>query len=417
MRHSFLRSARLALFCAVPACAASGTDDRAHGPAFDLDAGDARATLDGAPDGAPAGDADATDGASPFVDGGGDAPADAPPDTTTPDAGNCSAKTAVVGAGAASFYQALAVGRGAFTVGIVGVSTGSPGALTAVSGGFLAATRSTNDLLVWTAAPAASWSALAQSGAATTTAAPAVAAVGADVHVVYLGSNGKYYHGTYSGGAWDAASDPVGGAGAAQSFGPSAVGMAAVGGALLLAHRGGTSAQLYAEGWSAGTWSAAPVATAQVAAIPPAVVPMSGASDAMIAYVHDADFKVSWATRAGGAWTDHGGIDATFFTNARPALAPLAGGKAVLAFVGTDGKGYATTFDGAAWSKPPTPLGTATLGGPPALAPGVCGDDAIAALPAAGDAQVLRSSGGAWSAPDAIVGMQGATSISVATSP
>jgi hypothetical protein len=121
-------------------------------------------------------------------------------------------------------------------------------------------------------------------------------------------------------------------------------------------------------------------------------------------------------TVAGATWTDHGAIDTTLFTNDPVAAAPIAGGKAVLVFRGSDGKSYGSIFNGTTWSLPAAPLAAGTLGGPPSIAAGACGDDAVAALPmTTGEVQIVRLVGGAWAAATSVTGTGPATRAAIAT--
>jgi hypothetical protein len=344
---------------------------------------------------------------------------DAPADVLVPDSGNCTDHTAVVLGNGSSTHEALATGRGAFVMASVGSALiGSP-ALVPTGAGFHAALRSTNDALSSTASSGTTWSALTQIGAATTSGPPALSTIGPDLHLVYLGSNGKYYHGTFSNGFWDAAGDPVGGVGASQSFGPTAVGMTTVGGVLLFAHRGGSGPQLYAEEWSSGTWTSGPVSTAQSDVVPPAVIALNGgAADAMVAFLRVTDFKVSFATRTSGTWSTPAILDTTIYSSDPVALAPMSGGRALLVFRGSDNVAYFSTYSGSAWSLPAQPVLSSkpALSGPPAAAAGACGDDAVVVLPVSGsDALVVSYTGGAWSAPSALTGATSATGAAIAT--
>ncbi len=419
------------MFFAVAACTASGSDDQAHGPVFGANeggAGDGGGRLDG---GLTQGDGAARgDGAlpppppppPPPSDGGQDSGGqdsgaqDAGQDSGGQDSGGgCTDTTAVLSASATSLYESAATGTGGFTTTTVSGTYRGGAQLVAFGGGFVGTIVGASDAIQFTKWTGGTWSGLAPIGAAT--GAPALATVSAtEVDLVYRGLDGKYYFGKYISNAWDAANGAVGGS-AAQSFGPTAVGLAGVGGAALMAHAGGNNTNLYAEGLAAG--SAAQIGAAQTQTLVPAVIATSGANDAMVVYVHSGDFKVSWATRASGVWTDRGAIDATLFTGTGVpvAAAPLGGGKAVIVFQGSDGKGYAVTFDGTNWVLPAVNLGGGVaLSGLPVVAPGACGDDAIAALPASGSGvKVVRLSGGAWSAAEDVASTTGATVAAIAT--
>jgi hypothetical protein len=416
MRNSVLRSVSIALFFSVAACTAAGSDDQSHGPVF----GPNDAGVDGAK--GEVGGIPPEDGASPPPDGAAlDTNPPPPPNDSGADAGSdaggCTDKTAVLAASATTLYTSVAVGAGAWTTtNVTGTFHGGT-TLVPFGTGFHGVVVGAGNAIQWLAWTGASWTAPLPIGGAATTFAPALTTLnGTEVHLVYADAGKKYFHGTFKAGAWDAATDPVGGA-AAQSFGPTGVGLAAIGGALLMAHAGGNNTNLFAEGLAAG--SGVPVATAQTEALMPALIasPVTG-SDAMIVYVHLVDFKISWATRAGATWTDHGKMDDTLFTGAGiwVAAATLAGGKAVIVFQGSNGKAYATTFDGAKWVVPATNLDPGTLGGLPAVAPGACGDDAVVALPMTGGAvKTARLTGGTWSPAVDVTGTAASNVVAIAT--
>ncbi len=420
MRNSSLRFVLIALFFPVAACTASGSTDQAHGPTFGPnDGGRDGNTATGGDGGSPQ-----DDGASPPPDAAGadasppppnDSGTDAASDADT-DAGGCADKTAVLSASTTTLYQAVRTGAGAWaTASVAGAYNGGT-TLVPFGGGFHGVVIGASNAIQWTAWSGASWSAPTSIGGAITTAQPALTTLaGTEVHLVYRDGADKYFHGTYKAGAWDAATDPVGGS-SAQSFGPTGVGMAAVGGALLFAHRGGNNTNLYAEGLAAGT--GLQIGTAQTESLVPALVATSGASDAMVVYIHLNDFKVSWATRTGTVWTDHAKIDDTLFTGTGipVAAAALPGGKAVIVFQGSNGKAYAVRFDGTNWVLPATNLDPGILAGLPAVAPGACGDDAIVALPMAGGAvKTARLTGGTWSAAVDVTGTAASSVVAIAT--
>jgi len=95
-------------------------------------------------------------------------------------------------------------------------------------------------------------------------------------HVVYWGSDSKFYHGTYSGSAWDAASDPVEASGGAQSFGPSAPAATATGTTLLAAQSVRTAWSID-QAWT-GSWQAANAlaGSSVVSSLSPAITAMNG---------------------------------------------------------------------------------------------------------------------------------------------
>ena len=89
-------------------------------------------------------------------------------------------------------------------------------------------------------------------------------------------------------------------------------------------------------------------------------------------------------------------------TSAPPALAPLTGGDAALAFRGLDGRLYVARFVGGAWQPAAQVLpDDATIHGPPALAPGLGAAELelVYLDGATHQPRHTRRLGNAWSAP------------------
>jgi hypothetical protein len=434
--------------CAVcAACAASGADNL-HGPAFGGDGDDAR----GGPDASTGADAtaDAPREAGPAdaptadasIEAGDDAAADAPEERPT-DAGGgdagptdggatCSSTMAVLAAGPSAIAQAV-YGHGQWSsASQVGGGASAAPSLVPLGAGFLGAFvgpgTAGNLKLEWTAYTS-SWSQPAHVGAALAQGTPALGITGTIAHVVYWGSDSKFYHGTYS-GSWDAASDPVQPAGGTQSFGPSAPVVAALG-STLVAAQSGQDGVVYDQGWdgSGGSWQAAAslAGSSVVTSLSPAIVAMNGGgADLMIVLVHAGDagsYYLQYATRAGGAWSApadvHDTTGSVAYASTTPALAALPGGKAVLAWQGSSPSyAYVSTYDPAAGWSAPVAASSDTLLSPPSVAPGVCGADAVMASVAAGGAvQVTTLSGGSWGAPVPIAGATGMQWAAIAALP
>src|SRR5690606_23852791 len=95
-------------------------------------------------------------------------------------------------------------------------------------------------------------------------------------------------------------------------------------------------------------------------------------------------------------------IDEDVFTPEAPNLAALAGGDALLAFRGSDGKGYTLRWTGSWSSVLPLQADVLTT---PAVCAGAPGADAELALVAPGGAvEHLRLTGTSWSAPTPVGG-------------
>jgi len=391
-------------------CSCGSSGGATHGPSYGPDAGgtDALAVADATND--VAGDVASL--------------ADAPADTTEAGDDACTGAVAVVGgtvAGASTIaFGATLLQGGSWAVSSLATNVGSPPALAAVPGGFVAVFVDATGHLDY-ATSSWSWSSPAAVAGVSAKGSPSLAGVGTTLHLVYQGTDGKYEHGTYTAGTgWDMANDPIGGA-TKQGFGPSAPVAASVAGDLLIAY-GGQNGFVYDETWSAGAWAPDDEhASATVELLSPALVALQGGtSDALIVYVAP-DTTIHWTSRSAGAWSAPALVSATAFTDASPSLAPLSGGRAVMAFLGTNGLPYFSVYQPAStppWSTPAAiAASTTALVSPPSVAPGVCGDDAVAALPEAAGVAVVRYAGGAWLSPTVLPGTAGMTYAAVATQP
>jgi len=441
---------------ATGACANSGPDNL-HGPTYG-DGGtegggagegghEAGGGLEGGPGGHDAGDGSAasadgagtvdgqtgsTDGATdgPGTEAGNDAALGDASDAGPTDGGaTCPSTMALLATGASSIAQAV-YGHGQWSTAVIVAGGGSAApSLVPLGGGYLGVfvgTGSAGNLpLQWTAYTG-SWSPPAHVAAALAQGVPALAVTGSTAHVVYWGSDDKFYHGTY-GASWDAASDPLKPSGGAQSFGPSAPAAAAVGSALLAA-QSGQDGVVYAQGWS-GSWAAAAAVAGSsvVTSLSPAVVALGGgAADAMLVFVHAGDagsYYLEYATRAAGAWSAPANVYAqggtVAYAGSTPALVALPGGKAVLAWQGgSPAYAYVSSYDPARGWSAPIAVSSDVLASPPSVAPGVCGADAVMAyVKTGGGVSVVTLSGGSWGTPVPVTGATGMQGVAIATSP
>jgi hypothetical protein len=435
LRHS---TVSFAVAGALAACAASGIDNL-HGPAFESEAG---STQEGGPDAAPE--------AAPATDAGGEAATvDAPGESAGADIGSpedaaseangdtgaaetggtCTSSMALLAASGASLAEAVyANGQWAVATTVSGGAAAAP-ALIPFGTGYLASfvgTGAVNDMPLKWAAYTSSWTAPATIGAALGQGTPALAATGTTAHVVYWGSDGNFYHGTYAGSAWDAASDPVGGSGASQSFGPSAPAAAATG-TTLLAAQSGSNGVVYDQAWM-GSWQAASAlaGSSVVSSLSPAVAALNGGTaELMQVFVHAGDagsYYLQYSTRTAGTWSTPANVYAQGTTIAyagtTPALAALPNGGAILAWQGSSpAYPYVSMYTAGEWTAP-VAASAGTLLSPPSVAPGVCGADAtLAYVKTGGDVEVVTTSGGAWAAPQAIAGATGMEWVAVAAVP
>jgi hypothetical protein len=444
LRHSPLSFAALVL--AAAGCAASAADNE-HGPAYgDGGKGDATAEA-GAPDGggspadgaaretsitdAPADSLQEASSPEASVDTGTDAPAEAanPEDAGASEGGTCSSSLAIVAGGSNSVTQS-AYAHGVWST--ASVASGGVAAAPVVvpfGTGYLGAVvgaGAAGDMPLESTSFTGSWIPPAAIGAALAQGVPALVVVGSTAHVVYWGSNGKFYHGTYS-GSWDAASDPVQASGGPQSFGSSAPAAAAVGTTLVVL-QAGQDGVLYDQTWT-GSWQAATAhaGTSLVGTLSPAVVALEGGSaDLLVVFVHAGDaggYFLQYTVRTAGVWSapsfvyDQGGNVA--FAGTTPSLAALPGGKAVLAWMGSSpAYPYVSTYDPASGWTAPIAASNDTLASPPSVAPGVCGASAVLAYAKTdGTVAVTSTSGGPWTTSQLVPGTNGMAWAAVASNP
>jgi hypothetical protein len=238
----------------------------------------------------------------------------------------------------------------------------------------------------------------------------------------------KFFHGQFSNSAWDMASDPVGGSGPSQSYGPRAPSAAGVMNALVVV-QGGDNSILYDQTWN-GSWQmASPHPSAAVQkTITPAVVALTGGNeDLLVVYARDVDYKLMSTSRSGGNWSTPTLVDANAFlsgsTNEPVALAPMASGRAVMVYRGADSKPYFSIYDPSktpAWTAPAALVSGAnpSVDSLPSVAAGVCGADAVAAYVESGvGVKVTQLSSGMWSSPESVPMSSSAKYVAVATRP
>ncbi len=362
---------------------------------------------------------------------------DARPETSS-DAGACpsgSGTIAIVGGTLTAAFGWIS------TNGVVSLPTTFPTpsiaaapAVVPFAGGFLGAFASSNNDVIESVLYSSGWAtpvavpALAgKDASATELGAPALAVLGQNAEIVYAGTNTYFYHGVYSGGAWSPASDPVGGAGSAQDFGASAPTAAVSSGVLFVAYDGKNNG-LYIDYWQSGAWAGpGGVQGAGVGTVAPTMIPITSESADLLLVYEDQSSAIHSVVHPAAAaypaanWSTPVAVSGASTLNA-VSLAPLAGGGAVMAFLGEDQHPYASVFTPGttpAWSAPVETYANAhTLEGPPTVATGVCGFDAVMAIvEETVGVELLTLKGTTWSTPVLVSGTSAATCATVATSP
>ncbi len=357
------------------------------------------------------------------------APDTSVPDTSVPDASGCVGQVALLAGSSTAFNGAIRAGATWSSAAIAGGTAASPPAIVPHGAGFSAVFRAQGDALNSTVYSGGAWSVPVRIGAASTRDTPALALVAGVPHVVYQNTSFLYVHGTWTGAAWDGATDPVG---TPQSFGPVAPAAAGRANELVVAFGGDSQGMLFVQSNTGGTWGAsvgvagtAVCASGTACGGAPGLValPAGGASDLLALHVDKNTRLLMASTRnaASRVWTSHGSISAGTTSDEELSLSLAGGSRAVVAFRGQNGRGYAALADlGVSpprWAAP-LQLSASLLASPPRVAAGVCGDDAIAALVLQnGEVKVTRLVGAAWAAEEAVSGMGVARYASIATRP
>jgi hypothetical protein len=257
-------------------------------------------------------------------------------------------------------------------------------------------------------------------GGVTARAAPAAVASGAAVHLLFHGDDFKHYFAAYQ-GAWSPTAEPVTAPAKPQSFGPEPGRIAALA-AASIASFPGDDGMLYEQARAMGTWQPATAIAATSTKLTGAIVAMvGGAAELLAVYSRAGDKKIQWTARTSGSWSAPADVETNTFSGDPPSLVALAGGTAVLAFRGLDGKAYFSRYDPsqmAPWTVPaPIATPSPSVLSPPALAPGIGVAEAeLVYVEAAGAVHHARLAGGSWSAP-APVGGSGLVAAAIARTP
>jgi hypothetical protein len=275
-----------------------------------------------------------------------------------------------------------------------------------------------SDLLLFTTWKDGAWASFGLVGATVTTRdRPATAALGASFGVAFHGNDSKHYYVPFNGTTWGTVEGVT--AGGVQSFGPTAPALGAVGGTPLVVYSG-DNGDLFDQTRSAGNWSAAFAhQLGNVTSGTPAVLPLATVGDVLVVFRWKADSSLRSTTRKGGAWSVPVVIP-NALSNDPPALARLPGGSALLAFRGTDGKLYGSSWNGTVWAQAAAVLGASnpTLKSAPSLSRGLLGDAELVYVEdnAVGAATHVTFSKGAWG-PPALIGGTGLVGAAIERTP
>ena len=330
----------------------------------------------------------------------------------------CTGKLGLVaGGGAASDLDAFVAtysGAGLFAISkSAGPGLRGPATILPVGASLVATYLSRYQLIAWTKLQAGSWSAPVSVGNATSTAATAAVLLSGQVRLLYLANDAHYRMGTYGATGWDdatALAEPGGDSGAPIP-GKSAPAAAVVGSSITLAFSG-NDGSLARETYSSGSWSTItkfPAITAYAAAPVITALDPGGTKDELMVY-GGSDLLLHVATREASnkVWNTPILFD-TAASSTELTLAPLPGGKAMLVYKASNGKGYYSVWASGAGFSPPAELvpgKNPDLASVPSLTRGACGSDAtIAYAQKDGLVKLLRFTGGTMSAPYDVGGL------------
>ncbi|CAN5760334.1 hypothetical protein BH09MYX1_BH09MYX1_34690 [soil metagenome] len=391
-----MRAHLVLVLVACPLVGCSSDPPKTYGPVFDDDAGN-----DGAVDGSDA---------APPTDAGVDA-AD-----VAVDAAVCAQVTAVVAGNASSLAYGVAVGDGGFTGAALAGSAADRIAVLDRGTDFTFVVRAQDGAFFGASSIGTTFAAATAIGPSGLD-APSLAFFGGNAQLLYQGADFKYYRATLTGSTWNSTAEAVG-TGVGQSFGPRGPAAAAAGTDLVVM-QGGDDTVLYDRTFD-GTWQAphGQTGTAVDKSLPPSIVPMNGGvAELLVVYLRATDFKIMSATRSSGTWAAPTLLDANAFANEPLSLAAIGGGRALLAYRGSDGKGYFSVYDPSQnplWTLP-APLGV-LVESSPAVAHGVCGADGVIAwAKTGGGVEVARLQGTGVGAPTSVSGTAGAKYVGLAT--
>jgi hypothetical protein len=374
------------------------------------------------------------DGSVTPTDGSVEPPTDGSvtPDSSTPDASTCASQIAVLAGSETGLSGAVRAASGWSTQALTGESATSGPAVVSTGTGFAAVFRASGDALKSTQVTGTTWSAPARIATASTRSTPSLALAGTTLHVAYQDLSFQFVHSANSGAAW-ATPDAVG---SPQSFGPEAPSAVAVGTSVVLAFGGSAEGPLYTQVLTGTTWEgAAQVSGTSVCATAgggattrcggaPGFLATGGATaDVLAIHIDKSTRQLTASTRNATtkAFTAHGAIGAGVTSDDEVFLAKAGASRAVLAFRGQDGKGYAALADLSAspptWSAP-VALSSGGILGVPRVATGVCGDDAEAVfVTSAGAVRLVHLKGTTWGSEEAVGTIAGAKVAAVATRP
>lgn len=233
---------------------------------------------------------------------------------------------------------------------------------------------------------------------------PSLAGGGGLGHATYRGTDGFYYYARTQNKLWLSVKESIT-FGGKQSTGPQPPAIAAVGNQPVIAFVGADQI-FYDQSRAGGAWSAPTPHTfsGQAAPTTPAIVALDAGPELVAVFAEASTSKLFWLMRKTNVWSTPTELPGATAVGS-PALAPLPGGGAVLAFQGTDQRIYTAQLsagDMPTWSKVEMGLSgvNPTLKAPPAVARGAKGAQAeLIYVDLQSTVHSTRLVAGEWSAP------------------
>jgi hypothetical protein len=227
-----------------------------------------------------------------------------------------------------------------------------------------------------------------------------------------------------SGTTWTAG-DPV--ETATQSDGPHAPGLAGLASELVLGQVGGDK-NIYARSFTTAWQDPVEIVDGGIAntqgsndetmGAPARVIALNGGTaELMLVYTRLGDYKLMSVTRTSGVWSAPLELNDSEFTTEPFQLAALAGGKAIVAWRGSNGQGYVSTYNGTSWTATATNIAAFAINSAPSVAIGNCGSVAVAAYGKAGGIDLVRYDGTSWGTPVSVTTTANMSYVAVAVSP
>jgi hypothetical protein len=235
----------------------------------------------------------------------------------------------------------------------------------------------------------------------------------------------SFYSLTFDGVTWSSATQLM--SGSSYDYGPQGASIAAVTGGAVAGFIDGRDGNATADAvYSGGAWGSVFDITGvygEDTNVPAVVIPLDGggASPELMMVWNDgaSPQQIDYATGTGSTWSSGQQIP-TCLTNDRVGLAPLPGGGAILAFAGTDGNLYWTTYSEASgWAAvlPLSSTGQTATDTTPAVTHGINGDIAEMVYLSGGHPVFSSLTASGWSSPRLVNTSMGLTGVAIASAP